>query len=82
MSKERFSKASVDQEFLMGVIESLSKNRFSKSEGNDLFLVGVMASIKELEDLRFLRRNLESGVIIRISPDLVKLLMERDWTNG
>lgn len=36
----------------------------------------------ELRALRLLRKNLESGVIMRVSKDLVKLLMERDWTNG
>jgi len=42
----------------------------------------TMDGIRELEGLRNLRKNLESGVILRISKDLVRVLMEKDWTNG
>lgn len=42
--------------------------------------MGVL--IEEVKGLRLLKKNLESGVIMRISPELVRLLMERDWTNG
>lgn len=41
-----------------------------------------MVPVEEIRGLRLLRKNLESGVIMRISPDLVRLLMECDWTDG
>ena len=37
---------------------------------------------KELKALRNLYINLMSGVCVNISPELVKLLMEKDWSNG
>lgn len=37
---------------------------------------------QELEALRNLYVNLMSGVILNIDRDLVKLLMQKDWTDG
>lgn len=42
----------------------------------------VLVSYEEIRKLRLLKKNLMSGVILRISPDLVRLLMEKDWRNG
>lgn len=37
---------------------------------------------REIRELRTLKKNLDSGVIMNISPELVRVLMERDWANG
>jgi len=52
--------------------------KYRVPDDDDLELV----EYRELQCLRNLRHNLESGVIMSVSPDLVKLLMEKDWTNG
>ena len=40
------------------------------------------AERKELKALRNLYVNLMSGAIKDIDPNLVRCLMEKDWTNG
>ena len=41
-----------------------------------------MVLVEEIRALRLLEKNLRSGVIVNISPELVELLMKEDWTNG
>lgn len=37
---------------------------------------------KELNELRNLYINLMNGYCVNISPELVRLLMQKDWSNG